>query len=87
MTDEPFSLRDHIKGILKDEVVTIRFTKSDGTERKMRCTLIEQFLPSEFQADYVSKKSENKDVIAVWDLDAKGWRSFRVDTVISFDTE
>lgn len=87
MTDEPFSLKDHIKSILKDEVVTVRFTKNDGTERTMRCTLIEQFLPASFQTGFVPKKAENPDVIAVWDLDAKGWRSFRVDTIISFDTE
>jgi len=29
-------------------------------------------------------KSRNDNVLAVWDVENKGWRSFRIDSVISF---
>ena len=62
------------------------FTKSDGTEREMKCTLKEEFIQQyEKKTDRVRK--ENEDVLSVWDLDNNGWRSFRVDSIkhIDFD--
>jgi hypothetical protein len=32
----------------------------------------------------VQKKTPNPEVLAVWDLENKGWRSFRYDSVIGF---
>ena len=31
--------------------------------------------------DEQHSKEENKEVVAVWDVHARGWRSFRVDSV------
>lgn len=62
------------------------FTKNDGTEREMECTLKEEFIQQyEKKTDRVRK--ENEDVLSVWDLENNGWRSFRVDSVkrIDFD--
>jgi hypothetical protein len=64
----------------------VTFTKSDGTEREMKCTLKEEFIQQyEKKTDRVRK--ENEDVLSVWDLDNNGWRSFRVDSIkhIDFD--
>jgi hypothetical protein len=32
----------------------------------------------------VQKKTPNPDVLAVWDVEASGWRSFRWDSIIGF---
>ena len=67
-----------VKGLKKD-VLTINFTKVNGEERVMNCTLHESLLPEAIASD--SEKKENLDVIAVWDTDKDAWRSFRVDSV------
>jgi predicted DNA-binding transcriptional regulator YafY len=51
----------------------------------MRATLCERFLPpqmqpADLQAAHEHRKT-NPDVVAAWDLEMKGWRSFRLDTV------
>ena len=64
---------------LKRNVLTVNFTKVNGEERTMNCTLHESMLPE--SKDSSSEKKENPDVIAVWDIDKDAWRSFRVDSV------
>ena len=79
--------RDWLKGLLKDLVVTVTFTKKDGTERVMQATLKEDLLP-EVQADFGSDtptRSKSKDTISVWDVESQGWRSFRWDSIKSID--
>jgi len=65
-----------IKNLLHENVCEIVFTKVDGTDRTMRCTLLEQYLPPSPSNDTSAKKS-NPNTLIVWDLDAVGWRSFR----------
>lgn len=83
----PTLTKDEIKRALSMCIGNVTFTKKDGTERKMRCTLIESYLPQVDPAAVVSKRPENPDVLAVWDLDNSGWRSFRVDSVSSVAIE
>ena len=72
--------RDWLKGLLHNSVATITFTKSDGTERIMKCTLKkEEIAASEKKTDRV--KAVNEEVISVWDLEKAAWRSFRLDSV------
>jgi len=71
-----------LKDLLKTEVVTVEFTKSDGTLRVMSATLKTDLLPDNDQENSKTKKI-NKDVCVVWDLDQSSWRSFRYDRVIS----
>jgi hypothetical protein len=33
------------------------------------------------QEEGAVKRPENPDVLAVWDMDNNGWRSFRIDSV------
>jgi len=61
---------------LKSGSVQVTFKKIDGDMRKMLCTLQEDVIPK-----ITGKKKENKDVLAVWDLGKKDWRSFRIDSV------
>lgn len=50
---------------------TVTFTKTDGTERKMRCMMEPPTGPI-----------KNPNVVPVMDLDKGAWRSFKVDSVI-----
>jgi hypothetical protein len=62
---------------------TIIFTKKDGTERTMTCTTSPSLVPVEPIVEGVEKKEKkiNEEVMPVYDLDAKGWRSFRWDSI------
>mgnify|MGYP001208522268 FL=1 len=68
---------------LHDRNCKVIFRKVDGTERTMICTLNEGAIDN---GDVAKRevKSRNDNVIAVWDVENKGWRSFRVDSVLSF---
>jgi len=72
--------RDWLRGLLRDEKVTIVFTKKDGTERKMVCTLAESKIPSE-KSPKNTGKSQSDEALAVFDLEKQDWRSFRFDSV------
>lgn len=77
--------RDNIEQILRANVAEVKFTKSDGTERVMTCTLREdQIIPYVKKTDGV--KDKNLDVVPVFDLDKNQWRSFRVDSVKSISS-
>jgi len=72
--------RKWLRGVLRMHETTITFTKKDGTERKMRCTLNEDAIPSE-KAPKKAGKSQSEDAIAVFDVEKSDWRSFRFDSV------
>ena len=69
--------RKWLAGMLEQSVVEVTFTKKDGTERVMNCTLLEDYLPETTGAG----RSAGSDALAVFDVDADGWRSFRWDSV------
>lgn len=78
---------DYLKELLVNNKVTIEFTKSDGTPREMFCTLMPDELPKQEVKEGAppkKKRKENREVISVYDLDKKGWRSFRVESVTAF---
>jgi hypothetical protein len=62
------------------------FTKVNGEERNMVCTLKEGVIPKASKDPITQKKIRdlNEEVLAVWDVKAEGWRSFRVANVVSF---
>lgn len=67
---------------MKDATVT--FTKKDGTQRIMRCTLRPEALPEIITESTrtSTERRESDSTIAVWDLDLGAWRSFRLDSVV-----
>lgn len=71
-----------IHNALVGGVVNVTFTKVDGSERNMRCTLNDMYLPEEYRGKG-SVLTEGENVIRVYDLDVSGWRSFRVESVTS----
>ena len=73
--------RKWLIGLLESEVVEVEFTKKDGTNRVMRCTLQEDYLPEVEEAILIEKDKWKKDSIAVFDIEKEDWRSFRWDSI------
>lgn len=78
--------KEQLKDLLRENVLNVVFTKKDGSERVMECTLKPDLLPVQDENTESKDKvrTENPDVIQVYDLENSGWRSFRVESVISF---
>ncbi len=63
--------------------VGVHFTKVNGEDRRLVCTLNEKYLPEKPAKDDVAPKhARNPDVAVVWDRDEQAWRSFRLDSII-----
>ena len=95
-------MRDWIKSLLNKQEITIRFTKADGTDRDMKCTLNWDLIPpatpktvsGRVDGLFTEAKKERKDpkepdpaVIKVYDLEAQAWRSFRMDRLKKITAE
>ena len=82
--------REEMIDALKRDVCRVTFKKVNGDTRLMYCTLNHAFLPENDrmvnQAGFEPKKQVNEKVLAVWDIDVKAWRSFRIDSVTHFDS-
>ncbi len=66
-------------------VTTVVFEKTDGTERVLKGTLLAEYLPVK-ELDPTDdtpekERKQNENILAVWDIENNGWRSFRVDSV------
>lgn len=73
-----------LKGHLNYGEVTVTFTKKDGSERVMKCTTSSSLVPQEPVTESLEPKREkkvNEDICPVYDIEAKGWRSFRWDSI------
>ncbi len=74
-TDEGAELFfDRIKEILREQEIKITFTKKDGTERVMRCTLDPNKLPVQESTETSTTRKVSTETMAVFDLDVQGWR-------------
>lgn len=79
--------RDRLLVDLRSNVVELHFMKTNGENRVMKCTLMSRFLPESYIRNTEEQNTErqyhrdNPNVIAAWDIDARGWRSFRIDSV------
>lgn len=73
-----------LKEQLKNGIVTVVFEKADGTIRSMQCTLASEFMPPTLlteEQEAAKVRTENSDLLAVWDVESNGWRSFHVSAV------
>lgn len=76
---------EEVKAGLQSSKATVVFQKADGSLREMHCTLLSEYLPPFDETQPHKAKPVNEEVMSVWDLDKNGWRSFRLDSVISID--
>jgi hypothetical protein len=69
-----------LKGILPTTEATITFTKVDGTERVMKCTLEANKLPTIVVKEDAKprKQSDSTKALRVFDLEKQEWRSFTI---------
>ena len=80
--------RDELKILLEQNVLVVDFTKLNGDKRVMTCTLRDDMKPKATKTDTMSQKKVrdvSEAVVSVWDVNAKGWRSFRYARVNSVD--
>lgn len=77
--------KQSVAELARENVIRVTFTKSDGTERIMVCSLMDQYLPPMMEdAEVITK--DNPNVLAVMDLQARSWRSFRINSIIKVET-
>lgn len=78
--------REEMISQLRKKECRVIFTKVNGEERDMICTLMAEALPLRVAtADEIAEhKVVNEETIPVWDVNQQAFRSFRVENVISF---
>ena len=73
-----------LNSMLKVTDMTVTFTKKDGTERVMKCTLQPDVLPVvevKPLAEGKQPRKESTTSIRVYDLELKDWRSFTTNSI------
>ena len=86
-------IRSWVRGLLNNSEISVTFTKADGTDREMLCTLDHSRIPvspaklvsTTAPVDGIVRESRNPrkepdpHSIRVFDLEKQEWRSFRFD--------
>jgi hypothetical protein len=70
-----------LKGMLHIGPATVTFTKADGTDRVMKCTLEEAKLPKVEIKEGAKPRKESTTSMRVFDLEKNEWRSFTLKKV------
>ena len=70
---------------LSNNTLVVTFNKLDGDERIMTCTKSFDVIPEEHKPK--TDKQPKEGNVTVWDLNAKGWRSFRYDRITKVEEQ
>ena len=70
-----------LKGMLVVSEGIVTFTKADGTERVMKCTLNPEQLPKVEIKEDAKPRKESTTSMRVFDLEKNEWRSFTIKKV------
>ena len=73
--------RDTLIKNLQKKTMRITFTKVNGEERIMDCSLQENLVPETNE----SNRKQNEEVLPVFDINKGEWRSFRLDSVTNIE--
>lgn len=72
--------KQKLKTQLNEGLVTVTFTKKNGEQRIMTCTLSSDIIPQHQLPKPIAEGTEPRkrdpDSLSVWDVNAEGWRSF-----------
>ncbi len=87
--------RDECVKMLRDHICVVTFTKRDGTERVMRCTLKSDHLPEnsstessqEVLTQHKPVRKISTNMVSVWDMDKNAWRGFLLETIKNIKQE
>lgn len=71
-----------LRELLRINIVTVTFTKKDGSTREMLCTTMPEYIPP-----VSGNSAPSEALVTVWDLENAGWRSFKFDSIQSVNTE
>jgi len=68
---------------LKEQQCVINFTKVNGEERNMVCTLQDVHMPAAGQMllEEIADTSVNHNIVTVWCLENQAWRSMRTENI------
>lgn len=72
--------------LLSEGILVVTFNKLDGDERVMTCTKDVKVIP-EGNLPKNSKTPKVQGLVTVWDINAKGWRSFKYDRVTKVEMQ
>lgn len=70
-----------LKETLLKCTLAIKFKKVNGEERLMNCTLSPDIVPV-IKKDPSTETKYSDNVMRVWDVDLKAWRSFIIDNIL-----
>lgn len=85
--DDILNFKAEMRANLQGGISTITFTKKDGTERKLKCTLQSALLPVVENIDATVKERKiPTESLAVYDLENNAWKSFRWDSISTVET-
>jgi len=73
--------RDTLIKNLQKKAMRITFTKVNGEERVIDCSLQEHIIPETSE----SNRKQNKEILPVFDINKGEWRSFRLDSVTNIE--
>lgn len=81
---------NEIREVLRGSICNVQFTKVDGSQRTLRCTLHSDHIPKGDETKSTNSRKPrpeyiSENVLAVWDLDSLMWKSFRVSNVQKVD--
>ena len=76
--------RSEIVDVLKAHIVNVTFIKTDGSRRVMRCTLKSDLVPPVASAES-SPRTRPDEIVTVYDLDKRSFRSFNINRVESVE--
>ena len=69
------NLRQDLIKLLFNSLIEVNFIKSDGTNRKMICTLKPSMIPKDLIPINKFSPYKNLNTLVVFDLEYRGWRS------------
>ena len=77
-----------LRNALREGVVHFEFIKKDGTLRHARGTTSPDLIPSDDTPQNkrtpLQQAAYDRTVVTFYDIDSKGWRSMRIDTIWTY---
>ena len=78
----------NLKQKLQSAIGRVNFTKVNGEQRSMLCTLLPGYIPAEEVVEPTTAtpgRTRSPNALSVWDIENNGWRAFRYDRIESVD--
>jgi len=76
---------EELQRILRENIAVVTFNKLDGEQRVMTCTKDFGKIPELLQPK--TDRQPPKGSVTVYDINAKGWRSFKYDRVTKVEIQ